>query len=76
MNASHVVGHNGIQADVIHIDGGHDYIAVMNDLTAWWRILRPGGILIVDDYVEEGKFWPEVFKATNDFLGRTPQCEL
>lgn len=57
----------GVSADIIHIDAGHDYVAVTNDLTAWWELLRPGGIVIGDDY-DTGGGWPEVRKAFDDFI--------
>lgn len=76
VNAAQVVNHFGISADIIHIDGGHDYAAVSNDLHSWWKILRPGGILILDDYVENGTHWPEVFSATNDFLAKAPHSDF
>lgn len=53
-----------VQADVIYIDGGHDYRSVMVDLLEFWDLLRPGGVLIGDDYHSGG---PEVVKAANDF---------
>lgn len=59
----------GVNADIIHIDAGHDYAAVKNDLTLWWDILRPGGILIGDDY-DIGGGWPEVRQAFDEFVGQ------
>lgn len=38
---------------LLHIDGNHDYAAVVADLTAWAPLLQPGGWLILDDYC-----WP------------------
>ena len=72
VNARHVVSTSGIVADMIHIDGGHDYAAVTSDFSQWWQVLRTGGVLIGDDYYENGRHWPEVYRATNDFLARTP----
>lgn len=37
----------------LHIDGNHDYKAVVADLEAWSPLLQPGGWLIIDDYC-----WP------------------
>lgn len=72
VNARNVISRLGIVADIIHIDGGHDYEAVTTDLTQWWQVLRPGGVFIGDDYFENGSIWPEVFRAINDFLAKTP----
>lgn len=38
--------------DVIYIDGRHDFTSVRLDLAAWWRVLRPGGLLAGHDYVD------------------------
>lgn len=68
VNAYHVIKARDIYADVIHIDGGHDYTAVQIDVNFWWKRLKKGGVMIIDDYNENGQFWPEVFEAVNDFL--------
>jgi predicted O-methyltransferase YrrM len=72
VNALVVLKHYGIQVDVLHIDAGHDYQSVKNDLTAWWPMLRPGGVLIGDDYHRDRLHWPEVADATDDFFNVTP----
>lgn len=36
--------------DMIHIDAGHTYKDVMDDLNAWWPKLRKGGFFTGDDY--------------------------
>ncbi len=72
VNARNVLGHFKVAADVVHIDAGHDYDAVTSDLTQWWQALRPGGLLIGDDYHADGIRWPDVRRATDDFLARTP----
>lgn len=59
------------QVDVIHLDGAHDYEAVAFDLRKWWPVLRSGGTFIGDDYYDDGP-WPDVKRATDDFLARTP----
>lgn len=74
VNAGHVLRHNGVFADIVHIDGAHDYQSVMADLSQWWTILRPGGILIGDDYHASGPTWPEVRRAFQDFF-KTDQIE-
>ena len=38
---------------VLHIDGNHDYAAVAKDTALWLPLLKPGGWLILDDYI-----WP------------------
>ncbi|HET6363077.1 MAG TPA: class I SAM-dependent methyltransferase [Gemmatimonadota bacterium] len=39
--------------DAIYIDGGHDAGTVLLDGMLSWRLLKPGGILIFDDYLWE-----------------------
>lgn len=68
LNAVHVLRHFGIKPDVVHIDGGHDYRAVMSDITEWWPQLSDGGILIGDDYRTDGA-WPGVRQAFDEFFG-------
>ncbi len=49
-NAAIVMRKSGVSADVVHIDGAHDYESTLSDLKRWWEILKPGGVMIVDDY--------------------------
>jgi predicted O-methyltransferase YrrM len=35
--------------DIMYIDGGHDYDTVVNDIELSEKILKPGGILVMDD---------------------------
>jgi SAM-dependent methyltransferase len=39
--------------DVVYIDGGHDYETVINDIELCNQILKPGGILVMDDASSE-----------------------
>jgi hypothetical protein len=56
-----------VQAELIHVDAGHNERSVDSDLQAWWKILQPGGQLIGDDYYPSGEFWPGVRKAFDRF---------
>jgi glycosyltransferase involved in cell wall biosynthesis/predicted O-methyltransferase YrrM len=67
-NAASLLDRTRISADVIHIDAAHDYGSVLADLKAWWPRLLPGGVLIADDYDEDGKYWPSVKKAVDEFV--------
>jgi len=40
----------GVVADLIYIDGSHEAGDVYQDLTLYWEVLRPGGVLLADDY--------------------------
>ncbi len=67
LNAVHVLRAFGIALDLVHIDGSHAYEAVSADIRAWWSLLRPGGVLIGDDY-DTGGSWPDVRRAYDDFF--------
>jgi predicted O-methyltransferase YrrM len=69
VNAAVILKHYNIDIDVIHLDGGHDFACVMADLRVWWPLLKPGGLLIGDDYHETGNVWPDVRRAFQTFFG-------
>ena len=68
LNAAAVIASLGITIDVMHLDGGHDFESVSADLRAWWPLIRPGGILIGDDYHSDGNTWPDVRRAFHAFF--------
>lgn len=69
INANQVFKQNGIwEIDLLHIDAGHDFRSVMSDLEMWWPMVRSGGWLIGDDYLDTGE-WPEVKAAFDHFFG-------
>lgn len=37
--------------DFVYIDARHDYCAVVEDLAAYWPLIRPGGVLAGHDYL-------------------------
>jgi hypothetical protein len=43
---------NNYQFDFIYLDGDHSASAVMTDACMAWGLLKPGGIMLLDDY-----FW-------------------
>jgi predicted O-methyltransferase YrrM len=53
-----------IQADLIYIDASHDEDDVYADLTHYWKLLRPGGIMLGDDWSDH---WYGVICAVNRF---------
>ena len=61
--AFYVLAHLKVSFDLVHIDAGHEYESVSGDLKRYWSLLRPGGILIGDDYLEG---WPGVMRAANE----------
>lgn len=68
VNAGGVLLTKGLAADLIHIDGGHDFQSVISDLTIWWPMIRQGGLLIGDDYHAYGDTWPEVRQGFHHFF--------
>ncbi len=76
VNARHVVSFFELRADILHIDAGHDYAAVLSDLRQWWQVLRPGGMFIGDDYHVDENLWPGVRRAIDEFLGRNPHADF
>ncbi len=50
MTARHAAGDRET-FDFIYLDGDHSAAAVLADLTLCWPLLRPGGVLICDDYL-------------------------
>lgn len=36
---------------LLHIDGNHDFDCVMADLDGWGALVKPGGWIVLDDYV-------------------------
>ncbi|KQP91340.1 methyltransferase [Methylobacterium sp. Leaf113] len=67
VNAAELLHLRGVPADVIHLDAGHEEASVMADLRAWWPVLRPGGLLIADDYDRLGGRFPGVTRAVDAF---------
>jgi predicted O-methyltransferase YrrM len=63
--ASDVLKTYKVQADIIYIDGSHEYDAVLSDLKAWWPILKDGGYMIGDDFAE---CHPGVVAAVREFF--------
>lgn len=43
----------GIKADFVYVDGSHKTADVLTDSVLAWKLLKPGGLLVFDDYL-----WP------------------
>jgi hypothetical protein len=57
--------------DFVYIDARHDYASVMEDLSAWYTKVRPGGVFAGHDYID-GNFQAGVFgvkSAVDEFFG-------
>ncbi len=40
--------------DFVYLDGNHDYVPLMEDLHAWWPLVKAGGILAGHDWISDG----------------------
>ena len=59
--------------DFIYIDANHDYDHVIEDITAWYKKLRPGGIISGHDYYTSratNKTKVEVKRAVHEFMDK------
>lgn len=64
VNGGLVLKHHKVQADLIYIDAGHEYESVSADLKLYKDLVRPGGILLGDDYHHQ-----PIIQAAADVLG-------
>ena len=67
-------GHGNFEMlDWIYIDGDHSYEACIKDLNNAKEIVKPGGLIIGDDYGWPDAKWQKkgVTKAVNEFLLKT-----
>jgi predicted O-methyltransferase YrrM len=48
--AAKVLSRMKFQADLIYIDGSHEYLDVKRDAEDYWPLLRSGGIMLFDDF--------------------------
>ena len=53
------------QIDYVFLDGGHDYLTVMNDLNCCIEVVNNGGTMLCDDY--DLSYAPGVKKAIDEF---------
>jgi len=61
-----VLKENKSYADLIFVDGGHFYESVSMDIKLYWDLVKPGGIMLGDDYCLDA--WPDVIKAVHEFF--------
>ena len=61
--AAHYLISKNFEADIIYIDAGHEYEAVLLDAKLYWKLLKKGGFMIFDDYAIKS-----VIKAVDEFL--------
>lgn len=49
--AARYLAMRSVRADLVYLDGSHEYEDVLADLEAYWPLLRPGGLLVGDDFI-------------------------
>lgn len=64
-NAAKLLRGSKVLVDFIYIDAGHDEDDVLEDLRAYWPVLRRGGVMMGDDY--KPHVWPGVVRAVERF---------
>lgn len=64
-NAALILKRVGVVPDLVHVDAAHEYEPALRDIETWWDILRPGGLLVGDDFL-----WPSVARAVVHFSDR------
>lgn len=67
LTAAMILRHWHLQADLVYLDAGHTQVEVRTDLELYSKLLRPGGVLLGDDYLPE---WPGVIAAAQGFGSR------
>jgi Methyltransferase domain len=61
--------------DRVYVDGNHRYEGVKDDLTAYYPLVRPGGVVAGDDYGLRGWWGDGITEAVDQFVG-SHGCEL
>ncbi|MFN0055779.1 MAG: class I SAM-dependent methyltransferase [Planctomycetales bacterium] len=61
------LGERQTQLDLAFIDGNHDFEFALFDLQAASKLMRPGGVIVMDDANQSGPFW-----ASKVFLDQNP----
>ena len=51
--------------DFVYLDQEHDYVSVREDLTIWWRKIKPGGLLALRNYAPSNT---GIVEAVKQFL--------
>ena len=55
--------------DRVYIDGNHAYEFVLEDLRSWYPKVRPGGLVVGDDYDRPDAWWDDgVTRAVMEFV--------
>jgi predicted O-methyltransferase YrrM len=61
-NAAVILRREKIIPDLVHVDAAHEYESCLRDIKTYYDFLRPGGVLLGDDFS-----WPGVARAVVHF---------
>jgi hypothetical protein len=64
------LGLDNVKSELIFIDGNHDYEYASFDLISAAKMVKPGGIVVLDNIELPGPYW-----AARDFLAANPRWE-
>ena len=67
MEANSLLGEQGKQFDFVYIDANHWYPYVLQDLFAWWQLIRKGGILCGHDFMAHEGVTEAIFNFTHAY---------
>jgi cephalosporin hydroxylase len=65
VNAARLLKTMGIVPQMVYVDASHEAGDVLQDLIAYWHMLEPGGVMLVDDL---SAHFPAVVKDWDAFL--------
>jgi hypothetical protein len=57
--------------DWVYIDGNHSYEYVRRDLAHYAPLVRPGGLIVGDDYVKSTRWDDGVIRAFDEFVAQS-----
>lgn len=61
-----ILKYKNVMADLIYVDGSHEYEDVKQDIISYMDLLRPGGFMFGDDF---NQVWPGVRRAVTESFG-------
>jgi len=64
-----------LKFDLIYVDGDHNACGLLQDLILSWKLLKVGGIMLIDDYEMEAVD-PWFYKSHKEFSENYPQLKF
>lgn len=66
LNGARLLAHLGVSAELIYVDGSHEYQDAYTDLCAYVQLLTEGGVMFGDDFRFPGVF-PAVIRFAHEY---------